>query len=167
MPEGQSITLRCLVGDTTYERTAIAIQRQLQSVGVHLELLMPDAEAAMKAFESGDFDIALIEVASAPNLLRPYLFWSSKGPYNYGGYSSAPVDAAFDAIRQAVDDDAYRKGVADLQRAIADDPPAMFIAWTERARAVSTAFQVPVEPGRDPLATLRLWKPVGATAPAN
>lgn len=166
-PPGKALKLRCLVGDASYERVAIAIQRQLQSVGVDLELEMPGTAESVKKLEAGDFDVVLLEAISAPNLLRPYLFWSSKGPYNYGGYNSAAVDSAFDAIRQAPDDDGYRKGVADLQRAVSDDPPAIFIAWTERARAVSTAFQVPVEPGRDPLATLRLWKPVGPMAAAN
>ena len=49
----------------------------------------------------------------------------------------------------------YRAGVAAFQRAIVDDPPAIFLAWSERARAVSTRFDVPVEPGRDILSTLR------------
>ena len=71
------------------------------------------------------------------------------------------MDAALDAIRQAPDDDAYRAGVADLQRAILDDPPAIFLAWSERARAVSTAFEVPTQQDRDPLTTLRLWRPAG------
>ena len=44
---------------------------------------------------------------------------------------------------------AYKAGVAAFQRAILDDPPAIFLAWSERARAVSTRFDVPVEPERD------------------
>ena len=41
-----------------------------------------------------------------------------------------------------------------------DDPPAIFLAWSERARAVSKRFVVPdAEPGRDILSTLRFWKP--------
>jgi hypothetical protein len=36
----------------------------------------------------------------------------------------------------------------------------MLLAWSERARAVSTRFVVPPpEPGIDVLATMRLWKP--------
>lgn len=165
--DGKSIVLRCLVADAAYERVAIALQRQLQSVGINLNLDMPSTGEAVRRLESGDFDLALVEVISAPNLLRPSLFWTSKGPYNYGGYHSAEVDAAFAAIDRAADDDAYRKGVADLQQAITADPPAIFLAWTERARAVSTDFQVPVEPGRDPLGTLRLWRPVGSLSATN
>jgi hypothetical protein len=42
-----------------------------------------------------------------------------------------------------------------------EDPPAIFLAWSQRARAVSSRFVVPpIEAGRDILSTLRLWKPV-------
>ena len=62
---------------------------------------------------------------------------------NMGGYSSTKVDAAFDQINASANDDEYRAGVAALQRAIYEDPPAIFIAWSERARAVSTRFRRP------------------------
>ena len=49
-----------------------------------------------------------------------------------------------------------------------DDPPAIFLAWSERARAVSKRFDVPPpKPGRDILGTLRLWKPAGDAAQAE
>jgi len=68
-------------------------------------------------------------------------------------------DAALDRVRHAANDDEYRAGVAAFQRAMIDDPPAIFLAWSQRARAVSSRFEVPVEPGRDVLGTLRLWRP--------
>ena len=101
----------------------------------------------------------LTEAISGPSLVRPYLFWHSNGPFNYGHFDSGAVDAALDTIRHAADDDAYRQGVAAFQRAIVDDPPAIFLAWSERARAVSTRFDVPAEPERDVWSTLRLWRP--------
>jgi peptide/nickel transport system substrate-binding protein len=161
------IKLQCLIGDPAHERLAIALQRQLQSVGVDLDLQLVGVEAALKRMVAKDFDLLLIESISGPSLLRPYLFWHSKGPYNYGGYHSADVDTALDAIRYAAHDDAYRAGVAAFQRAIVDDPPAIFLAWSERARAISTAFDVQVEAGRDPVSTLRLWRPAGTGAIAG
>ena len=59
-------------------------------------------------------------------------------------------------------DSEYKQGIADFQRAIVDDPPAVFLAWEERARAISKRFEIPSEPGADPLITLRMWKPAGA-----
>jgi hypothetical protein len=52
--------------------------------------------------------------------------------------------------------------VLDYQRAMIADPPAIFLAWGERARAVSRRFDVQPEPGRDVLGNLRLWKPTAA-----
>lgn len=152
----------CLLGDPSHERIAIALQRQLQSVGVELELHIEPTAEAVRRMEAKEFDLVFLEIISAPNLLRPFTFWHSKGPYNYGGFSSPAVDTALDAIRHALDDDAYKAGVAAFQHAIEDDPPAIFLAWGERARAVSTAFEVPSGPDRDPLGTLRLWRPVAA-----
>ena len=76
-----------------------------------------------------------------------------------GRFESRRVDAALDAIRHAGSDDEYQRGVAAFQRATMDDPPAIFLAWGQRARAVSTRFAVPAEPGRDILGTLGLWRP--------
>jgi peptide/nickel transport system substrate-binding protein len=162
-PPDRPLKLSLLIADPTQERVGIALQRQLRSVGVATSLEMPGTAAALTRVAAGDFDLILTDAISAPTLLRPYLFWHSKGPYNYGGYASADVDAALDSIRHAVDDEAYKSGVAAFQRAILDDPPAIFLAWSERARAVSTAFDVPAEPGRDPLSTLRLWRPVATS----
>lgn len=163
------IRLSCLLVDPSHERLGVALQRQLRSVGVDLDLrFAEDTTTGLRRLSEGDFDVALIEVISAPTILRPYLVWHSKGPYNFGGYASQEVDDALDSIRHAVDDDAYKAGVAAFQAAIMNDPPAIFLAWGERARAVSTAFDVPVEPGRDPLATIHDWRPVGpASVPSG
>jgi len=72
------------------------------------------------------------------------------------------VDAALDAMRHAPNDTAYRTAVAAFQQAIVDDPPALFLAWSERARAVNTRFVVPNEPERDVWSSLRLWRPAAA-----
>jgi ABC-type transport system substrate-binding protein len=111
--------------------------------------------------QAGDFDAVLADARNGPSLLKPYQFWHSGSPNNYGHFSSPAVDAALDSIRHASDDAEYKDGVAAFQRAIIDDPPGIFLAWSHRARAVSTRFEVPVEPGRDVLRTLRLWRPVG------
>ena len=60
-------------------------------------------------------------------------------------------------------DDEVRAGVAELQRVLYDDPPAAFITWDERARAVSRRFIVPAEPGVDVFPSIWRWK----AAPAS
>jgi hypothetical protein len=107
-----------------------------------------------------DFDAILFDVISGPNLFRPFQWWHS-GTNSLTGFASARVDESLDRIRYAASDDQYRSGVAAFQQAMNDDPPAIFLVWSQRARAVSNRFVVPpVEPGRDILSTLRTWKPV-------
>jgi hypothetical protein len=87
---------------------------------------------------------------------------------NWGGFGNTTIDAALDRVRHAGSDDALRQAIVGLQQAFMDDPPAIFLAWSVRARAVSTRFVVPsVESGRDVLSTLRLWKPATADLRAS
>jgi len=151
--------LTCIFADRSLERLAIALQRQLQTFGLDVGFeLLPIDEWYARA-QSGNFDILLADALVGPNLLRQYQFWRTGSPNNWGHYSSPAVDAALDRVRHAATDDEYRGGVSAFQRAMIDDPPAIFLAWSQRARAVSTRFEVPVEPGRDVLGTLRLWRP--------
>lgn len=153
--------------DPSLERLALMIQRQLQGVGVEVTLESGPLDQVLGRVQAGDFDAMLADAVNGPTMVRPSLWWHSRGPLNWGHYSSPAVDAALEAINRAPDDAAYKAGVGAFQRAIVDDPPAIFLAWSERARAVSTRFEVPVEPGRDILSTLRLWRPVGAPALAK
>jgi peptide/nickel transport system substrate-binding protein len=149
-----------LYTEPSHERVALTLQRQLQAVGVNVSLETAPLDEALARVRTGDFDAFLADAVHGPTLVRPSLFWHSRAPLNWGHFRSTEVDAALDAIRHAPDDEAYKVSVAAFQRAIVNDPPAIFLTWGERARAVSTRFEVPAEPGHDILpTTLRLWRP--------
>jgi hypothetical protein len=77
---------------------------------------------------------------------------------NPGTFGNATVDAVFDRVRYAENEIGYRQAVGQVQKALEDDPPAIFLAFSERARAVSKRFVVPSEPGRDIIGPgVRLW----------
>lgn len=154
------LTFSLLYTEQSHERTALVIQQQLARVGVTVRLEVAPLDQALGRVGQGDFDAFLADAALGPTMIRPYWFWNTGGPFNWGGFSSPAIDAAFDQIRAAADDTAYRAGVSALQYAVVDDPPAIFLVWGERARAVSTRFEVVAEPNRDifPM-TLRLWRP--------
>jgi ABC-type transport system substrate-binding protein len=138
---------------------ALVMKQQLSAVGVTLEIEGVPVEQVMSTLSKRDFDTVLLEYSSGWSVMRAYRWWHSKGAANLMHFSSGPVDEALDRIRHAVTDEDYRSAVKDFQRAIADDPPAIFLAWGERSRAVSNRFDVHLEKGRDVLATLRLWRP--------
>ncbi len=159
--KGTAPVFTCLFGDASLERLALGLQKQLAAVGINLVPQLTSLDKLYERLNARDFDILLADAVHGPSLVRAYWFWHTDSPFNYGHFSSRAVDDALDSVRHAKDDAAYKGGVAAFQRAVVDDPPAIFLAWSERSRAVSTRFEVREEPGRDILSTLRLWKPVG------
>jgi ABC-type transport system substrate-binding protein len=148
----------CLVRpDAVHERIALVAKRQLAAVGVDMTVEEISMEGAAEAMKNHHYEAMLTEMVSGPALLRLYRIWHSGG---VAGATSPSIDAALDAVRYAASDEAYLTGMSAFQQSVVDDPPAIFLAWMERARAVSKRFVVPAaEPGRDVLSTLRLWKP--------
>jgi peptide/nickel transport system substrate-binding protein len=160
-------TFTCLYSDPSHERLAIFVQQQLSAIGVDMQLEFASVADGMARAQAGNFDAWLADMNLAPNFFRQSLFWHSQSPLNWGHYESAKADAALDAIDQSQNDAEYKQGVQVFQQALIDDPPAIFLAWSERLRAVSTRFEVHEEPGRDILNTLRLWRPAATSAAHN
>jgi peptide/nickel transport system substrate-binding protein len=143
------------------ERIALEVKRQLATIGIDMRVESVSQDDLFRRGGRGDYEAILTELISGPTLVRPYIVWLSKSPFNWGKFGNSTVDAALERLRNATGENAYREAVAGLQSAFTDDPPAIFLSWSVRARAVSTRFLVPeTEAGRDVLSTLRFWKPV-------
>ena len=151
----------CLFPDAVPERLALGMQQQLQAFGIDMKPEVASLQEFNRKFTTGDFDAVLLAARTAPSLLRTYQWWHSGAPFNFGGFHSDAVDSALDAIRHSRDEATYKHGVAAFQQAIVDDPPAIFLAWSTRIRAVSNRFDVAPDPSGDVLKTLRLWRPIG------
>jgi peptide/nickel transport system substrate-binding protein len=167
-PQKDRLKFTCLVPDPSMERLALVAQQQLSRSGVDMELVAVPLDETFRRVAADEFDAVFLDAGAGPQVNRTYQLWHSKGIYNISHFASQPVDAALDAVSRSRNERSYREGVAALQRAVLDDPPAIFLAWSERARAISRRFAVPtLEPGSDPLTTLRLWTPIGVPAPAH
>ena len=154
--------------DAVNERIALEVKRELEPVGVALNVEAVSLDRLIQAIATRDYDAALMEGNSGPTLFRPYQLWRSGGTFNPGGLGNATVDAAFDRLRASESEEGYRLAAAGVQKAFMDDPPVIFLAWTERARAVSKRFNVAKDPGRpDILGTMRLWTPATAERRAS
>jgi peptide/nickel transport system substrate-binding protein len=154
-------TFTCLLPQNwlIWERVAIDVQKQLYDVGVDMQLQMVSAEEYDQRMRKGDFDAVMVEMMSGPTLSRPYAFWRWGGEqtvYNVFGYRNTSADRWWDAIRSAPSDAEYRAAAGELQRTMLDDPPALFLAWSRRTRAITRRFNIPVEEGRDPMNSL--WR---------
>jgi ABC-type transport system substrate-binding protein len=165
----RKLKFSCLMPpDFPFERIALELKRQLAAAGVDMSPEQVTYDELAERGAKGDYEAMLIEVISGPTLLRPYLIWHSHGPFNWGKFGAPTSDGALDRVRDAKSEDEYREAVAALNQNFMDDPPAIFLAWSVRARAVSRRFTVTgVEPGRDVLGTIRLWKPSGADLHAS
>ena len=158
---GAHLRFTCVMAsDPLYERIGLELKRQLGAVGVDMDLKSMSPDELYKAQRDRQFDAALTEPISGPTFLRLYMMWHSTGALNTSGRGNPVIDAALDAVRHATNEDEYRRAAPGVQAAFNEDPPAIFLAWSERARAVSRRFAVPApEPGADVLRTLRLWTP--------
>jgi len=158
-----SFTCLVLANFSTDERIALHVQKQLYDIGVDMQFETVPAEEYPGRITSGEFDAVLIDMVSGPTFGRPHLFWSSaqraKGQFNIFGYENAEAEELFDVLRESTNEGAVRTAARRLQRVMLDDPPALFLAWSERARAINRRFDIPQEPGRDPLSTLWRWTP--------
>jgi len=159
---GRKLRFTCLVPpDEIFERIALELKRQFAAVGVEVDFLATAPDEIFKLEEKGNFEAILIETISGPTLLRPYQAWHSKGAVNTcGAFGNRTVDAAFEKARFAETESAYRNAVRGVEQAFRDDPPAIFLAWGQRARVISRRFDVPpADAGRDILFTLPQWRP--------
>jgi peptide/nickel transport system substrate-binding protein len=151
----------CLIPekDIRFERMGLLLQRQLIEVGVDMQIEPIPNDQLFARIASGDYDAFLIDMVSATTLDRVYQTWHSPeagGPATGTGYKAA--DAALDRLREAKNDEELRAAVDAVQRVLRDDPPAVFLCWSETSRAVSARFRVPLIPDRDVVASLPQWQ---------
>jgi peptide/nickel transport system substrate-binding protein len=156
------VRFTCLVSpDSLDERIALEAKRQLAPLGIEMSLEEASRAEIVRRAEHRQYEAIVTEAISGPSLFRLYGMWHSGGVTNWGNFGNKTIDDAFDGIRHVDSEDQYRAAVIKLHHAFLDDPPAIFLAWSVLTRAVSNRFEIPtVEPGRDVLSNLRLWKPV-------
>jgi peptide/nickel transport system substrate-binding protein len=155
--------ITCLIPEnfSVLESIALHVQKNLFNIGVDLQFkVVPLAEFARR-MGTGEFDAALLDMSSGPTPGRAWVFWASarahQGGYNVFGYENAEAERLFELLRTTRNEAAVRSATRRLQRVLLDDPPALFLAWNERARAIRREFAFPDEPGVDPVFTLWRW----------
>jgi peptide/nickel transport system substrate-binding protein len=162
----------CLVpaGFSTWERIALEVQKNLYNVGVDMQFRVVPAAEFDTLIREGKFQAVLTDMISGPTSGRAYIFWRSQKRFkglNVFGYENPEAERLFDVLQSATNEAAVRSATRGLQRTFIDDPPALFLAWTQRARAVRRAFRIPQEAGRDPVSTLSRWVPTAPVLTAS
>jgi ABC-type transport system substrate-binding protein len=158
----------CLLPDSfaVWQRIALEIQRELIDVGVDMQFKVVPFDDFNRLAGSGRFEAVFLDMISGPTPARSYIWWRSakafKGPYNIFGYENAEAERLFDVLLRSTNEAAARSATSKLQRVFYEDPPALFVAWDTRSRAISRRFTWPKD-GRDPMWSLWKW----AVAPSR
>jgi peptide/nickel transport system substrate-binding protein len=153
----------CLLPEnfSVVERIALHVQKDLFNVGVDLRFKVIPLREFGAVLGSGDFDAAFLDMISGPTPGRAYMFWASaqrfQGVYNIFGYENSESERLFETLRTTRNDAAVRSATRRLQRVFLENPPALFLAWNERARAFRQEFSSPDQPGVDPVFSLWRW----------
>jgi peptide/nickel transport system substrate-binding protein len=152
----------CLLPEdfTLLERIGLEVQKQLYDVGVDMQFDVVPFLEYNERIGNGQFEAVLFDLISGPTLERPFIFWGSARHskfLNVFGYENPEAERSFQSMRRAINEAAFRSTANRLQRVLLDDPPALFLMWNERARAVRRQFQMTGETDRDPLYTIWQW----------
>lgn len=142
------------------ERIGLEIQRQLYEVGVDVQFEVLPVQEYQSRIQEGRFEAILVDLNSGPTLARPYVFWGSAREFrgfNLFGYENPETEQLFQILHTSSNEAAVRSATFRLQRAFMQDPPALFLVWNERGRAVNSRFRVVNDAGRDPLHTIWQW----------
>lgn len=164
MPKARLVFTCLLLKDfSLHERVALELQKQLYDVGVDIKFELVSAEDFNDRVREGRFEAVLIDMISGPSFGRPYIFWRSAKQFdglNKFGYENAEAERLFERLRSsALNEAATRSATNRLQRVFLEDPPALFLAWSERARVVGPMFTPVIDPDRDPVLTMWRWAP--------
>jgi peptide/nickel transport system substrate-binding protein len=150
----------CLIpaGFSLHERVGLDVQKQLYEVGVDIRFEVIPPEQYDARIRDGNFESVLVDMTSGPTLARPHVFWGAprRDGLHAFGYSTPEAAGLFETLRASTNEAVIRSTVSRLQRVLLEDPPALFLAWTQRARAIRRDFRV-ADSGGDPLFTIWQW----------
>jgi peptide/nickel transport system substrate-binding protein len=153
------------------ERVALELQKQLYGDGIDMQFQVIPIDEYDARIRDGKFEAVLVDLISGPTPGRTYIFWRSEKQFkglNVFGYENTEAEKFYDILRTSTNDGAVRSATRGLQRAFLENPPALFLAWNQHARAVRRNFQIPQEPGRDPIQSLWRWTPaIGRQVASN
>jgi peptide/nickel transport system substrate-binding protein len=146
----------CLIPEnfSVIERVALEVQKQLYNVGVDMQFEVIPIKDFDARVREGRFEAILIDMISGPTVARSYFLWRSvhrlpRAVYVFG-YENPETERLFDVMRTSTNEIATQSAFTRLQEVLLDDPPALFLTWNERSRAVRRDFQIVQDPRRDP-----------------
>ncbi len=147
------------VGDDLKKRALLLVQQQLFELGIQMTVALFDAAQTDFLFQKR-FEAHFPEIDAGRDPDVNYKFWHSSqihGGFNVGSYRNAAVDRLLEAGRRTFDRDERKAIYTRFQRELHDDPPGIFLFWTDYLVGVNERFKgVKISPA-GPFANIREW----------
>lgn len=117
-----------MAGDPVREAIAVLLRTQLAEVGIDADVRSMDLGSAMRAVQSGEFQIFFAQVSGPVDAdLRAFL--ASTGRFNFGRYSGAELDSLAEAAARAEDRDEARRLAARFQTLLQRELPLAYLYY--------------------------------------
>lgn len=153
--EGQrtELSLEVLTSQTENSRnTALLLQDHLAEAGIDLQPKAVTGNVLLTNWRGKDYEIASVGSNVTP-VWNPRQSWYSQGGSNRTGFGTAATDALIDEILVTFDTGKRNQLYKDLQRAIYEQQPVLFLYVPRMPVAVHNRFEAPLTnifPGYDP-----------------
>lgn len=119
---------------------AIHLQEQAKSVGISIEIIPKPIHLILEQLNAHDFELAALADSQYPGPDDPYAFWHSESyandGQNYTGFGSPATDSIIDQIRHSEAGPLRINLYKQLQKAIYDEQPAIFLFAPQNLMAV-------------------------------
>ncbi|MEK7306066.1 MAG: ABC transporter substrate-binding protein [Nitrospirota bacterium] len=153
-------TLYINEGDNLKDKSAIMIQDQLLDIGIRMRVKKVTAASLLDFLSQKRFDAIFQEILAAPDPDINYTFWHSsqiKDGVNWFSYRNEDIDRLLDQGRATLDEEERKKVYGRFQKEIVNDPPGIFLFWSNYLVGVHKRFKGVKITAAGPFSNIREW----------
>jgi peptide/nickel transport system substrate-binding protein len=164
--DGKPFTLELLTVGTADNAIEQLVQADLAKRGITVSIRQLELGAFLARARATPRDFDLLFTGIPGDLSLAYLFSmyhssQANGALDYGGFHSAALDGALDAVRAARDERGTRAAWSAVQSQLARDHPAAWIYHARGVQGLSRRLEGVHMDLRGELATLSRWRILG------
>lgn len=145
-PDGFTATLLSTSQYDMHQNTAIAVQSELQKIGIETELDLPDWATRLEQNLAADYDYLVVGTAgdiTDPDFLADY-YENASGEIRYNnspGFVDERIDELLILGRSTVDPAERKAYYQELQQRALDLSPLVYLMWRDQSYAASNDVQ--------------------------
>jgi peptide/nickel transport system substrate-binding protein len=153
-------TLYINEGDNLKDKSAIMIQDQLLDIGIRMRVKKVTAASLLDFLSEKRFDAIFQEILAVPDPDINYTFWHSsqiENGLNWFSYKNQEIDRLLDQGRATSETGERKKIYGRFQEEIMNDPPGIFLFWSNYLVGVHKRFKGVNITAAGPFSNIREW----------